>query len=115
MQIIINKISSTEVDTRFIWKNSIYSVLIKTIREDYNRRGYINIQEHHLQFMGGTNLLVSSAPTGRRFQPPSFYQLQLIGCCNTLIFQVQLEGGYNPLEHRIQPMILVPPSRPQKE
>ena len=34
---------------------------------------------------------------GRRIQPPEFYQIQLKGCTNTLIFHIQLEGGSNPL------------------
>lgn len=108
-------------------ESSIWSILIKTIREDYNRWGDTNLQMHQLQLMGGTNLPVSSsptkgmlqhpnspAPTGLRLQPPMFYQLQLKGCYNTLIFQLQLKRGYNPLVHSVQLAILAPPSHPQQ-
>ena len=111
--------------TRYIWEIH-YDILIKII-EQYNDWGDYNFQVHQLQLMGGTNLLVSSAPIegilqhrnspsliGRRLQPPRFYQLQLIRCYNTLIFQLQLEGGYKPLAHMLQPMILTPPNHPQQ-
>jgi hypothetical protein len=41
-------------------------------------------------------LPISPATTGRRLQPP-IYRLQPEGSSNSLIFWLQLEGGYNPL------------------
>jgi hypothetical protein len=41
----------------------------------------------------------SPAPTGRRLQPP-IYRLQPEGSYNSLILQLQLEGGSNPLIYK---------------
>jgi hypothetical protein len=81
---------------------------INTVYQNFT--GKPNVGENHIMiFLFITEYIhwkhqlpISLATTGRRLQPP-VYRLQPEGSYNSLIFWLQLEGGYNPFFSPIQP------------